>query len=50
MFTEGLMTEFECVRYRVIWNRVQLFGDYNTRVRVAHECVIITKKAARDSI
>ena len=32
------------VRYRVIWNRVQLFGDYNTRVRVAHECVIITKK------
>ena len=32
------------VRYRVIWNRVQLFGDYNTRVRVAHSCVIITKK------
>ena len=32
------------MRYRVIWNRVQLFGDYNTRVRVAHECVIITKK------
>ena len=31
------------VHYRVIWNRVQLFGDYNTRVHVAHECVIITK-------
>ena len=32
------------MRYRGIWNRVQLFGDYNTRVRVAHERVIITKK------
>ena len=32
------------MHYRVIWNPVQLFGDYNTRVRVAHECVIITKK------
>ena len=32
------------VCYRVIWNRVQLFGDYNTRVRVAHVCVIIIKK------
>ena len=30
--------------YHVIWNLVQLFGDNNTLVRVAHSCVIITKK------
>ena len=32
------------VRYRVVWNQVQLLGDYNTRVRIVHEYVIITKK------
>ena len=32
------------VHYCVIWNRVQLFGDYNIQVCVVHECVIITKK------
>ena len=32
------------MRYDVIWNQVQLFGDYNTQVRVAYECVIVTKK------
>ena len=33
-YIEGLITEFECVTMSY-GNRVQLFGDYNTRVLVA---------------